>query len=98
MFGTFTEDLGILEQIINCGRWVTREEIENKFRKITACNKLVQFPLNKKAYYSKLAPANLTGLLVSSYLQSVSVPVLNVYRVQFLVRNSSTTSSRGPDI
>lgn len=79
IFGTYKEDLTILEQITTLG---TREQIGKKFQGMTTCNKSSTFKPIKLTKYSKLTCSNQTGLLATAYLQTTSVPVFSGYRVQ----------------
>jgi hypothetical protein len=81
IFGTYKEDLGVLEQITNCGRWYTREELGKKFQGAGESKKAVVANIVRQTFYSKLSSANQSGLL-SSYLQVSSVPVFSGKRVQ----------------
>lgn len=82
IFGTYKEDLSILEQITNLGTWNTREQLGSKFQRMTMCKKSSIFRPVKLMAYSKLASANQTGLLATAYLQTTSVPVFSGRRIQ----------------
>jgi len=82
IFGTYKEDLTILEQITDLGTWNTREQIGTSFQKMTTSGKYTRFVPVKMRKYSKLAAANQTGLLATSYLQVCSVPVFSGQRSQ----------------
>lgn len=82
IFGTYKEDLSILEQITGLGSWNTREEFKDKFQKMSTCGKSVKFKPLTLNMYSKLASANQTSLLATSYLQLCSIPVFSGVRKQ----------------
>lgn len=81
IFGTYKEDLSILSQITNQGSWLNRESMGKSFRNQTS-GKHVTFKPIKLIYYAKLASANQTGFLSSSYTQICSAPVFGGARTQ----------------
>nr|QMP82326.1 nucleocapsid protein [Phasmatodean orthomyxo-related virus OKIAV172] len=74
MFGTFKEDLSILEKITNLANWSTREQMGRAFQKATTEGTRIRFRPVQQVYYAKMAQANQTGLLTSSYSQLTSQP------------------------
>lgn len=82
MFGTYKEDLSILEQITNCATWYTREQLGKRFQKMTTIGKSVKTQLIIQKMYSKMSSANQTDFLASAYLQTVAVPIFSGYRTQ----------------
>lgn len=82
IFGTYKEDLSVLGQITGLGNWNTREEFGDKFQKMSTGGKSVKFTPIPLLYYSKLASANQTSLLATSYLQVCSITVFSGRRKQ----------------
>lgn len=80
IFGTYKEDLGVLEVITNHARWYTREEFGGKFRKMGTSTSFTTFRLPKLIYYSKLSSANQSGKLSGVYQQTTSASVFSAYR------------------
>nr|QPL15393.1 nucleoprotein [Hymenopteran orthomyxo-related virus OKIAV171] len=74
MFGTFKEDLSLLSQITTQANWYTREQMAGAFKKANTEGKKVTFDPVEQKYFSKLAQANMTGLLTTSYSQMSSLP------------------------
>ncbi|KAG5866116.1 hypothetical protein JTB14_038093 [Gonioctena quinquepunctata] len=82
IFGTYKEDLTILEQITDLGTWNTREYIGNEFKGMRTGGNSVNTKPPQLKYYSKLTAANQTGLLATTYQQVSSVPVFSGKRTQ----------------
>nr|AVR52570.1 NP [Photinus pyralis orthomyxo-like virus 2] len=81
IFGTYKEDLGVLEQITDRSRWYKRSEIGSQFRKATNTGKAVTFLLPKLKYYSKLSAANQSGLLANTSSQISCIPCFSGKRL-----------------
>lgn len=54
MFGTFTEDFGVLSQTTNCSKWKKRSEYGSHFRSQQTSSGVVKFQPIKQIFYSKL--------------------------------------------
>lgn len=74
IFGTYKEDLSILEMITNVSNWFTREDMGGCFKKQGTCAKLTRVTLPGVLAYSKMSCANQTGLLSGVYNQVATVP------------------------
>lgn len=81
MFGTYKEDLGILEQITTVGKWFTREELGSCFINPKGKHTPVTFRLPTVTHYSKMSCANQTGLLTGVYNQVATSPCFSGQRV-----------------
>lgn len=72
IFGTFKEDLGVLQAITNVGTWNTRQELGKAFAK--SKETVRSFNLPQLKYYSKLCSANQSEFHTSNVGQVSSVP------------------------
>lgn len=82
IFGTFKEDLAVLEEITNISRWFTREDLGSCFRNQGTSGKTTHIKLPEVKYYSKMSCANQTGLLSGVYNQVATVPCFSGNRIQ----------------
>nr|QMP82211.1 nucleocapsid protein [Coleopteran orthomyxo-related virus OKIAV184] len=80
LFGTFGEDLGILEQITESQRWYTREELGSAFKQSSSEGISRSFNLIKMKCYSKLASSNQNTALAGVYEQVTYIPVFSGFR------------------
>nr|QMP82240.1 nucleocapsid protein [Coleopteran orthomyxo-related virus OKIAV158] len=75
-WGTYKEDLGILQSITTNQIWRKRDELGNKFQKMNSTSSITsQINLIKLTKFAKLASANQTGLMTQGAKQTASVPV-----------------------
>lgn len=95
MFGTFKEDLNLLAKITDQGTWYTRSEIGNHFQKLGSSDRSCDFNLIKQKSWSKLASANITGLLSASYTQLSFQGVFSGRRFQTFSKEFYDSLGRG---
>nr|AVR52565.1 NP [Photinus pyralis orthomyxo-like virus 1] len=75
IFGTYKEDLGILEKITNFKTsWSRREDLKDKFQQPHERGTLVPCHPIQFELWSKLSSASQTGLLSTSFMQDSSLP------------------------
>lgn len=82
IFGTYREDLSILEQVTNVQNWQTRSEVGSNFRGKGTSTTTVTFQLPKMMFISKLSSAATTNLLARQETQAHIRTVLAGTRVQ----------------
>nr|QMP82394.1 nucleocapsid protein [Hemipteran orthomyxo-related virus OKIAV183] len=92
IFGTYKEDLSILEQITTTGNWYTREELGTCFKK--TLGRAIEFELPGLTHYAKMASANQSGLLSGVYTQVSSMPCFSGLRTVTLGDDFFTHLSR----
>lgn len=81
LFGTYKEDLSILSQITNVGKWFTREELGTCFRSQGSSSELTKFAFPEVTHYAKMSCANQTGMLSGVYNQVTTVPCFSGKRL-----------------
>lgn len=73
IFGTFREDLSILSQVTDVGKWFTREEMGGIFKQQGSSVEVTKIRLPRVKMYAKIACANQTGLLSGVFNQVATV-------------------------
>lgn len=81
IFGTYKEDLAILEAITDVVSWFTREEMGGCFKQQGTTDKHTKIKLPAVHTYSKMSCANQTGLLSGVYNQVATVPCFSGKRI-----------------
>lgn len=81
IFGTFKEDLAVLETITDVSNWYTREELGSCFRQQGSSSSMTKVTLPVVSYYAKMSCANQTGLLSGVYNQVATVPCFSGKRI-----------------
>lgn len=97
IFGTYSEDMGVLSEITNVGKWCTREELGKSFQSMGDSSTTRTFSLPKFSIYSKLSSANQNTSLAGVYEQVTYAPVFVGFRQhsfspEFLNYMQKTTS------
>ena len=57
MFGTYTEDFGVLTATTNCANWKTRAQISNAFENPGSCGEEIEFDPVQQTVFKKLTNA-----------------------------------------
>lgn len=76
------EDLGILAAVTTRNHWSTRAELGNCMQKMGSSRTAVEVFLPEFKYFSRLASANVTGLLTSTSNQITSRTVFSGKRIK----------------
>lgn len=82
IFGTFREDLSILSQVTDVGKWFTREEMGGIFKQQGSSVEVTKIRLPRVKMYAKMACANQSGLLSGVFNQVATVPCISGTRIQ----------------
>lgn len=84
-FGTYKEDLSLLEWATSEKKWATRKDIGADFQKMTTCGEVRTFTPITNLKYSKLAAGSQTSLLASNFQQICTAPCFSGRRKQKFV-------------
>lgn len=95
MFGTFKEDLNLLAEITTCGTWNTRSELGKCFAGMGSSERQLNITLIRQRYWSKLASANISGLLSATYTQLSFAGVYSGKRTQNFSKEFFDSIGRG---
>lgn len=94
-FGTYKEDFGMLSQITQEKRWITRRVIGDKLQKPNQTKHVVPVNLIRMSHYAKLSGASQTGLLSQTNVQTASIPVFSGRRVRLFTQEFIESVEKG---